>query len=146
MRIDIFRTQLVKEKGINYEAKQIIDTDDAYHLFCDLFHMNEAPQEECYMMCLNAKARVVGMHLISMGDISSSIVHPRNIFQRALLNNAYGIILAHNHPSGDPAPSEEDRILTKRLDEAGTLLGIQFVDHIVIGSDKYYSFRAEGQL
>lgn len=146
MRINIYRTTLVKERGINYASSQISDTESLYKLLCDVCHMDRLPEEHCYLICLTSKAKVAGIHELSVGDLSSSIVHPRSVYQRAILNNSYAIIVAHNHPSGDPTPSPDDIRTTQRLEEAGEILGIKLLDHIIVGDGAYTSLRAEGIL
>ena len=83
---------------------------------------------------------------ISEGSLTSSIVHPREVFNPVIKDSAAGVIFIHNHPSGDPAPSIEDKDITKRLKEAGELLGIKVLDHIIIGNGRYMSFADEGLL
>jgi DNA repair protein RadC len=78
--------------------------------------------------------------------LNSSIVHPREVFKAAIMNNAASIVLFHNHPSGDPEPSPEDKSVTKRLVEAGKLMGIHVMDHIIIGSSKYVSLKERGHI
>src|SRR5262249_19479050 len=97
---------------------------------------------------LNQKNRVVGVNTVSIGSLTASVVHPREVFKPAILSNAAAIILAHNHPSGQPQPSQEDRVLTVRLVAAGKLLGISVLDHVVIGdgTSAYFSFADEGLL
>jgi DNA repair protein RadC len=103
-----------------------------------------ATQEEFLLLVLNTKNRIQREIVVSVGTLNSSIVHPRDVFNHALREAAAGVIFVHNHPSGDPTPSPEDHALTKRLAEAGSLLGIKVMDHIIIGSQKYYSFADEG--
>ena len=96
---------------------------------------------ECFaVMLLNTRHRPIGFHVVSIGTVNSSIVHPREVFRLAITLGAQSIILAHNHPSGDSTPSQEDRTITERLTKAGALLGIAVLDHVVIGADRYYSF------
>jgi DNA repair protein RadC len=97
---------------------------------------------------LDQKNQVIGLHTVSIGSLTASIVHPRECFKPAILSNAAAIILAHNHPSGDCQPSREDRALTQRLVETGKLLGISVLDHIIIGdgTSSYFSFADEGLL
>ncbi len=83
---------------------------------------------------------------ISEGSLTSSIVHPREVFNPVIRESAAGIILVHNHPSGDPAPSKEDREITKRLKEVGELVGVKVLDHVIIGNGRYMSFADEGML
>ena len=97
------------------------------------------------MICLNTKNKVIGVFEISHGNVNSSIVGTREVFQKALLANAFSIILMHNHPSGECTPSREDIEVTKRLVEAGKILGIEVLDHLVIG-DRYCSLKEKGYL
>jgi DNA repair protein RadC len=105
-------------------------------------------REHFVVMLLDQKNHIIGMNTVSMGSLTASVVHPRECFKPAILSNAASIVCGHNHPSSDPTPSKEDRALTARLVEAGKLLGISVLDHIIIGdgSDKYFSFADEGLL
>lgn len=84
------------------------------------------------------------MQTISIGSLNSTVVHPREVFKTAVLASAASVILAHNHPSGDPTPSKEDIGLTKKLVEAGEILGIKVLDHIIVGVNQYTSFNRQG--
>ena len=97
------------------------------------------------MMTLNTKNKTIGLNMVSVGSLNSSIVHPREVFKLAILQNARSIIVAHNHPSGDTNPSKEDIESTKRLVEAGKILGIDVLDPLVIGDD-YTSLATEGYI
>jgi DNA repair protein RadC len=99
-----------------------------------------AVKEQFIVILLNGKNKVVGTEVISEGSLSSSVVHPREVYASALLHHAAAIMVAHNHPSGDPKPSDEDREITSFLAQSGKVLGIPLVDHIVIGDGTYYSF------
>ena len=103
-------------------------------------------REHFVVVSLTTKNRVIAVEKASVGSLNSSIVHPREIFKNAIKLSAAAVILAHNHPSGDPAPSREDLEVTKRLVEAGKLLGIEVLDHIIIGVDDYTSFKEQGLL
>jgi len=103
-------------------------------------------REEMTALMLDAKNGIIGFHTIAIGSLTLAIIHPRETFKAAILLNASAVLLAHNHPSGDPTPSQEDRELTRRLVEAGKLLGIQVMDHLVIGHDRYISFGDQGWL
>lgn len=105
-----------------------------------------ATQEEFLLLVLNTRNRIQKEVSISVGTLNSSIVHPRDVFGHALREAAAGVIFVHNHPSGDPSPSEEDITLTRRLVEAGKLLGIKVLDHVVIGSHEWYSFADHGKI
>ena len=99
-----------------------------------------AIKEQFVVVLLNSKNKVVGTEVVSEGSLSNSIVHPREVFVPALLQHAAAIMVAHNHPSGEPSPSVEDRELTSMLVRSGKVLGIPLVDHIIIGDGNYYSF------
>lgn len=95
---------------------------------------------------LRANGSVINMNIVSIGDLSSSITHPREVFKSSILSNAAAIIAFHNHPSGKCTPSRQDYDTTKRLVDAGKLLGIPVIDHIIVGRDDYYSFSAHKEL
>ncbi len=115
----------------------------------DLFHhyyplLRDLRHEVFKVILLDTKHCIIRDSTVSKGSLTLSIVHPREVFNLAIRSSAAAVIFLHNHPSGDPHPSEEDRILTKRLVEAGNLLGIQVLDHLVIGEGKYVSFADQG--
>lgn len=105
-----------------------------------------ADREQFKVILLNAKNHVIDVESISEGTLSSALVHPREVFKPAIRRSAYAVIVAHNHPSGDPTPSREDCDVTKRLQAAGETLGIQLLDHVIVGDGVYYSFREQGRL
>ena len=98
------------------------------------------------MLCFNTKNAVVGAFEVSKGSLNSSIVHPREVFKRAILSNANAILVAHNHPSGDLNPSSEDINMTKRLESAGDIIGIKVLDHLIVGENNFYSFKENSQM
>ncbi|MEN6627705.1 MAG: DNA repair protein RadC [Candidatus Sumerlaeia bacterium] len=104
------------------------------------------PQEHFVIVLLDSKNRVIRDHIVSKGSLTGSMAHPREVFQQAIRHAASGVILMHNHPSGDAQPSREDKDVTGRLKEAGDILGIRVLDHIILGADDYYSFKDEGDL
>lgn len=102
-------------------------------------------KKECFeSLLLDAKGNIISCELISMGDLMSSPVHPRETFQAAVKRGAAAVILVHNHPSGDPTPSDDDIKITKRLKEAGDILGISVLDHVIVGDGSYVSLRNLG--
>ena len=103
-------------------------------------------QEYFYCLYVNSKQELIERKLLFMGTVNRSLVHPREVFKHAYLCSASGIICVHNHPSGDVTPSREDIRLTNSLVELGTMNGIPIIDHIIIGSDTYYSFYEEGKI
>ncbi len=100
--------------------------------------------ENFMVAILNTKHKLIGIETVSVGILNSSLVHARELFRLAISKNAYGVILIHNHPSGDPTPSNEDVSLTKNMYEAGRILGIEVLDHVVIGAADYFSFADNG--
>ena len=104
-------------------------------------HFRDSYREEFLILILDTKNKIKASKTVSIGSINQTLVHPREVFRFAITNNANSIILSHNHPSGDPSPSNEDILITKRLQEAGKLIGIKVLDHIIIGHDKYISLR-----
>jgi len=98
--------------------------------------------KECFMVLhLDSKNKVIKDEVVSMGTLNGSLIHPREVFKSAIKESANSIIFVHNHPSGDPEPSQEDTEMTKRLFDAGELLNIKVLDHIIIGKDNYHSFK-----
>jgi DNA repair protein RadC len=117
--------------------------DAANLLMEELRHLRE---EHFVCLFLNTKNQVIGRQTLSIGSLNASIVHPRELFRAAIRRSSASILCAHNHPSGDPTPSPEDIALTKRLAEAGELLGIELLDHLVIGDNRYTSLKETGCL
>lgn len=108
--------------------------------------MRNYRREHFRVVMLDVKNRVLGVEEVSIGSLNTSLVHPREVFRPAVVKSCAGIILIHNHPSGDPTPSSEDLEVTRRLCEAGKLMGIEVLDHVVIGDGKFFSFREKGLL
>jgi DNA repair protein RadC len=108
--------------------------------------LRDEPVEVFGILCLTTKHRVICWHEVARGCLDSAIVHPREVFKAAILANAASVIVAHNHPSGDPEPSPDDLELTRRLSAAGALLGIELLDHLVVGDGSFVSFRQTGRL
>ena len=105
------------------------------------------PNKEFFMaLYLNTKNGVLKQEVISIGSLNANIVHPREIFKTACMISASSIIVAHNHPSGDPTPSRQDIEITKKLVESGKMIGIEILDHVIIGHDRNYGFKESGQL
>ena len=145
MTINIYKIKMVKEDTVEY-SNTIKSPDDVAKLAHDVLEMHEMAEENFIILCLNTKNKIAGVHTVSIGSLSSSIVHPREVFKAAILNNAASIILMHNHPSGDPEPSREDIEITHRLVNAGNILGINVLDHIIIGDGRYISLKEQGMM
>lgn len=105
-----------------------------------------ALKEHFMVLCLNARRQLVHTETVSIGTLSASLVHPREVFSAAIKAGCAAIVAVHNHPSGDPSPSAEDREATRRLQRAGELLGIPLADHVVVSSSSFFSFRESGLL
>jgi len=144
-KVNVVSIQLVKEKSLSYGSKQINCPRDAAIIAGDF--LDGADREHFVVICLDTKNNVNALNTVSVGTLNSSLVHPREVFKAAILANSNALILSHNHPSGDPTPSREDVEITKRLAEAGKIMGIEVIDHVVIGeSGKYVSFKERGIL
>lgn len=108
--------------------------------------LRDLPQEEFHVVLLDVRHRIVREVMATRGTLDASLIHPREVFRLAILERVAGVILVHNHPSGDPTPSPEDRRVTKQLAEAGTAVGIPVLDHVVVGDGRYVSFSESGLL
>lgn len=120
---------------------KITSAEDAFNYFHE--HLRDEKQETFIVLMLNTKKHIIGEERISKGTLDSSIIHPREVFKTAIKNSTSRIIIVHNHPSGDPTPSESDRQLTEKLIEAGELLGIIVLDHVIIGNGRWWSWKEE---
>lgn len=138
-------TRLVRESGPWY-AEKIASPEDVVRIMRDHMDMGNLDREHFVVLYLNRKTHVNAIQTVSIGGLHSSLVHPREVFKPAILTSSAGIILVHNHPSGDPTPSAEDVNITRRLIEAGKILGIEVLDHVVIGNNEYKSLKALGQI
>jgi len=137
-----YRVTLVSEGGHTAPSGLLRDSTAAAAALRPCFV--DLDREQFLVCCLDAKNVSIGVNIVSIGTLTLSIVHPREVFKPAILLNACAIIAVHNHPSGDPTPSAEDRTLTTRLREAGDLLGIRLLDHLILGDDRLYSFADQG--
>ncbi|KAF0091543.1 MAG: DNA repair protein RadC [Fusobacteria bacterium] len=130
-----------RSKFEKIEKKQILSSKDASIVLEN--NLRGLNKEHFIILMLNTKNFLLGVETVSIGSLNSSIVHPRELFKSAINKSAAAIILAHNHPSGDATPSREDIEVTKRIKSGGQLLGIDVIDHIIIGDNSYYSFKEE---
>jgi DNA repair protein RadC len=118
---------------------------DAAAMFASL--LEDEPVEVFGVLLLTTKQALIAYHELSRGSIDTTVAHPRELFKVALLANAAAVIVGHNHPSGDPSPSPDDRALTHRIVQAGELMGMEVLDHIIVGHDgRYFSFREAGEV
>ncbi|WP_275372602.1 RadC family protein [Clostridium tertium] len=147
VNINFYKLQMVKEKAARYDInKNVSSPKEVYTALRTVFELDILAEEHLVMFALDTKNKIVGAFDVAAGSLNSSIVHPREVFKRALLNNAASIIVAHNHPSGDPTPSSEDINITSRLKECGEILGVKLLDHIIVGDDSYSSLKEKGLL
>lgn len=130
-------TALPKTKKITIDSARIV----AKLLQSELSTLK---QEKCIGIYLDSRKRILKQETIFVGSLDSSLIHPREIYKIGIIEGAAGIIIVHNHPSGDPTPSEEDIIVTQQLKEAGKIVGITLLDHIIIGENNYFSLHEEG--
>ena len=119
-------------------AKPLVSAKQVY---ARLTSVRRARQEHFVIFCLNTRGCAIHRQLVSLGTLNATMVHPREVFYHAIVHNAASIILAHNHPSGDSTPSDEDMAITQRLVHAGALLGIDVVDHVIVAEGGYTSLR-----
>lgn len=144
--ISLSKIKLVRESNHRYDidSKVIRNPEGAVIMINKVLDLKDEAQEVLIAVFLDAKRRIIGMMEVSRGDLSSSIVHPREIFKGAILHNASSIILAHCHPSGEVTPSDADIEATKRVKEAGKIIGIHLDDHIIIGDHCFTSLQRHG--
>ena len=143
-RINIVSIKMVKESSFLYQTRQILSPKDAYEMIKE--QLEGLDREQFIIACLNTKNEPTNITVVSVGSLNKAIVHPREVFKTAILSNAASIMAFHNHPSGDTTPSQQDLQLTNRLYEAGELLGIKLLDHLIIGDGSFTSLKEKGYL
>lgn len=137
--LELGRRSLAQPLNLGLQA---LSSRDIYHHYHPL--LRDMKRELFKLLMFDGKNRLIKEMTISTGSLSLNIVHPREVFKPAVRESASSVILLHNHPSGDPTPSPEDRELTRRLVKAGRIMGIKVLDHIVIGDGRYFSFADQG--
>ena len=143
-RVSLVSLRIVRERTLDYARKSVRSSAAVYDLFRQL--AEDLDREAVWVACLDTKNRLACLSQVSLGSLDSAIVHPREVLKIALLANARSMILVHNHPSGDPTPSGEDKAITERIKQAAEVVGIRLLDHLIIGEDRFYSFADEGGL
>lgn len=137
---EIFRrTNKLKKNGNKTKIKT---ADDVFNYYID--NLMDKNKEHFYALYLNTKNRIISESLVSIGTLNASLIHAREVFNPAIKSSANSVILVHNHPSGDPSPSKEDEKVTKAIIDAGNILGIKVLDHVVIGNGDFFSFKKDG--
>lgn len=144
-RVDFIRLKMVRESSIIYSNRTINSPKEASEVLRQFLENED--RETFIAIYLTTKNEPTAIHTISIGTLCASLVHPREVFKAGIMVNAAGIIFGHNHPSGIPEPSKEDIELTKRLKDAGNIIGIEILDHIIIGCEgKFVSLKERNQL
>jgi DNA repair protein RadC len=128
-RVNVVSLKMVKENSLLYPRRNVKSPEDAFILLKQF--LGEVDREYFIVVCLDTKNQPTAINVCHMGSLNASIVHPREVFKVAILSNSASIIVAHNHPSNDTTPSKEDIEVTKRLSEAGKIIGIDILDHSV---------------
>lgn len=156
MRVVKYKTMLAPDRKAVLEKEFVVNRPDldkkmnspenVVRFARDFLRLHQHSEEYLYMVCLNTKLDMTSVFELSHGNVNSSIVSVREMFQKALLANAVSVIVMHNHPSGDPKPSREDVEVTKRMVEAGNLLGVQVLDHIIVGDTSFSSLKEKGYI
>ncbi len=141
-----FRIALVREPGVKLaERPELRSPSEAAPIVKQ--YIGDIDREAFVVAMLTVRHRLLGLHTVSVGCLTGSLVHPREVFKPAILSGSAALVIAHNHPSGDPEPSAEDVALTRRLAAAGSLLGIEILDHLVLGeAGRFVSLRERGVL
>jgi DNA repair protein RadC len=140
----VYKLMLAKESNQPPCVQTVTKPRDVFELAKS--YLTGVDREHFVILILDVKNKVIGINTVAIGTLSYCSVHPREVFKAAVVANAALIIMIHNHPSGNPHPSSDDLALTARLKEAGDILGIPVVDHIVLGDENYYSLKEAGNL
>ncbi len=138
-----YRNEVVRDDAPEWVSKRFTQPQQVFEMFRDLRHKTK---EHFIALHLDGKNRIVCFDPVSIGSLNQAIVTPRELFKTACVSNAAALILIHNHPTGDPSPSQEDLTITRRLKESGEILGIKVLDHIIIGDNAFLSFVDQGLL
>ena len=144
VNIQKFSLRVVKENGGRYDIDKTINNPiAARNLFIEVAELDKRSEEVFVMATIDVRNKVTGLFEVSTGTLNSSLVTPREVFKRAILQNAAGIVLGHNHPSGNIDASSDDINITKKLIKSGKILGVNVVDHIIVGNEGNYSSMKE---
>jgi DNA repair protein RadC len=141
-RVNIVSLKLVKESSLLYKERHIRSPEDGYRLMKHF--LDDLDREAFIVISLDTKTQPLSINVCHVGSLNASIVHPREVMKSAILSNAASIMVGHNHPSGNCEPSREDIAVTQRLVEAGKVIGIDLLDHIIVGNDCFVSLKEKG--
>ena len=145
MLVPIVRCEIVRDGALKTDGRTATGPRQVAELVREFIGRGD-DREHFIMLAMDARNKVLAINLVSLGTLTASLVHPREVFKPAILAGAAGIVVAHNHPSGECRPSAEDRAATHRLKRAGEIIGIPLLDHVVVPQDSFYSFREDGGL
>lgn len=139
--VPLVRLYAVKEKVLPYGKEKLNIPQKVVELSRQI--LKNQDREHILVITMDTKLKPTAMEIIAIGSIDQVGIEPRDIFKHAIISNATALVMVHNHPSGDSYPSKEDYRITKRIHEAGEMLGIPLLDHIIVGDDEYFSFKEE---
>ncbi|MFD0050319.1 RadC family protein [Actinomycetes bacterium NPDC127524] len=143
-RVDIVSIKLVKESSLLYKGRTIRSPQEGFDLAKQ--YLGDVDREHFIIVCLDTKNTPTCINTAHIGSLNASIVSIREVFKTAIVSNSASIIAFHNHPSGNPEPSREDKEVTQRLVEAGKIIGIDVLDHIILGDDSFVSLKEKGYI
>ena len=144
-RINIVSVKLVKESSLLYKERSIRSPEDGYHMMNHF--LGDIDREAFIVISLDTKNQPLSINICHLGSLNASIVHLREVMKSAILSNAASIMMGHNHPSGQrSSPSSEDIEVTKRLVKGGKIIGIELLDHIIVGDDNFVSLKEKGYI
>lgn len=142
-QLNVVSLKMVRERALPYHSNIIRSPQDIYNLAKEM-SLPDEDREHCVVLALSTKNHITAIHTISIGNLNSCIVHPREVFKLCILANAASFVIMHNHPSNDPTFSPEDIQLTQRLVKAADVIGIDCLDHVVVTHDAYRSMKEQG--
>lgn len=130
--------ELAKRLADPIKGSQFLSSQDVFNSLTDI---RQSKKEQLLVIYLDTRKREIARETISIGTLNANLIHPREVFEPAIKNLAAGVVLIHNHPSGDTNPSDNDLILTRKFIKAGDIMGIEIIDHLIVSRDSYYSFK-----
>ena len=143
--VPLYTVELRRSREIVFDEERKCECAmDVYYIFRGV--VGDSDREHVLALYLDTQRELIGVHVVSVGSVSEAVLCGREVYKAALLLNAASVVVAHNHPSGEPEPSYQDRARTEVLEHAGVLLGVQLADHVIIGDERYFSFRNAGLL
>jgi len=142
--IKSYQLLMVKDSSFKAESTQVSEPSAVATILKSYLHGRE--REHFVVLAVDTRNKVIGIHTVSIGSLNSSIVHPREVYKFAILANASAVIFGHNHPSGETTPSPEDIDITRKLVDAGWILGIDVLDHLIVSDNDYHSMKSHGQM